>query len=176
MASFAVTYNGNGSTGGAVPVDGNSPYATGATVTVLGNTGSLIKTGATFIDWGTSATGGTQYQPAQTFIMGGAAITLYAQWTVDGTALPYDPSGVDPQGNEISTLAFFGGNVSGILISANGEYPVMRSYWMRGHNATTGLYVTWQAPMIDYGAMYAPAQGSGTITDIVWLGFTQKGL
>ena len=40
-----VTYNGNGNTGGTVPVDASSPYLQGATVTVLGNTGTLVKTG-----------------------------------------------------------------------------------------------------------------------------------
>ena len=38
------------------------------------------------------------------------------------------------------------------------------------------LYVIWQAPMIDYNAVFVPVQGSGTITDIVWLGYTFKGL
>ena len=60
-----VTYVGNGSTGGTVPVDGNSPYASGATVTVLGNTGALTKTGSSFSSWNTSADGtGTAYAPA----------------------------------------------------------------------------------------------------------------
>jgi hypothetical protein len=43
--TFSVTYSGNGNTGGNVPSDANT-YAQGATVTILGNTGSLVKTGA----------------------------------------------------------------------------------------------------------------------------------
>ena len=39
--TYTVTYNGNTNTGGNVPVDGSSPYVSGATVTILGNSGSL---------------------------------------------------------------------------------------------------------------------------------------
>jgi len=45
--TYTVSYNANGSTGGNVPVDSNN-YLQGATVTVLGNTGSLAQTGYTF--------------------------------------------------------------------------------------------------------------------------------
>lgn len=46
-----VTYSGNGSDGGAAPSDASSPYANNASVTVLGNTGSLTKSGYTFSGW-----------------------------------------------------------------------------------------------------------------------------
>ena len=76
-----VTYNGNGNTGGAVPTDSSSPYSSGDTVTVLGNTGSLEKTGKTFSGWNTKADGsGTTYTAAQTFTIT-ASTTLYAKWT-----------------------------------------------------------------------------------------------
>lgn len=80
-ASLTVTYNGNGNTGGAVPTDSNSPYSSGNTVTVLGNTGSLVKTGKTFSGWNTKADGsGTTYTAAQTFTIT-ESTTLYAKWT-----------------------------------------------------------------------------------------------
>ena len=41
--TYTVTYFGNNNTGGTVPVDSNSPYNSGATVTVLGNTGNLVR-------------------------------------------------------------------------------------------------------------------------------------
>lgn len=44
---YSVTYGGNGNTGGSVPVD-TQQYVEGDTVTILGNTGSLAKTGCTF--------------------------------------------------------------------------------------------------------------------------------
>ena len=64
---FNVTYSGNTNTGGTAPIDGND-YASGASVTVLGNTGGLVRTGYTFADWNTAANGtGTTYAPAATF-------------------------------------------------------------------------------------------------------------
>lgn len=77
---YYVTYAGNGNTGGVVPIDANS-YQQGTTVTVLGNTGSLVKTGSTFSGWNTLADGsGTSYAPGATFLMGSVNVILYAQW------------------------------------------------------------------------------------------------
>jgi len=83
--TYTVTYNGNTNTGGTAPVDGSSPYISGATVTVLGQ-GTLVKSGYNFVDWDTQADGsGTNYSPAATFSMPAANTTLYAQWTPSAT-------------------------------------------------------------------------------------------
>lgn len=80
-SNLTVTYDGNGNTGGTAPTDSSSPYSSGDTVTVIGNTGSLEKTGKTFSGWNTKADGsGTTYTAAQTFTIT-ASITLYAKWT-----------------------------------------------------------------------------------------------
>ena len=82
VVKYAVTYNGNGNTGGSVPTDSNW-YASGATVTVLGNTGALVKAGYTWTCWNTAADGsGTDYNPAGTFELT-AGTTLYAKWTAE---------------------------------------------------------------------------------------------
>ena len=92
--SYTVTYDGNGSTGGTVPTDGSSPYNYGATVTVLGNTGSLVKTGYSFAGWNTAADGkGTAYAAAGSFAIGAANVTLYAQWTINSYTVTYDGNG-----------------------------------------------------------------------------------
>ncbi len=89
--TYIVSYNGNDSTGGTEPTDSHS-YAQNATVTVLGNTGSLAKTGNTFAGWNTVANGtGTGYAAGVTFSMGAANVTMYVQWT----AIPSGDSGVD---------------------------------------------------------------------------------
>ena len=81
VGSYTLTYNGNGSTGGSVPVDASSPYAGGSTVTVLGNSGSLTRPSFSFGGWNTAADGsGTNYNPADTFTIG-ADTTLHARWT-----------------------------------------------------------------------------------------------
>ncbi len=80
IPTYTVTYNGNGNTGGTAPTDASSPYASGSTVTVLGNTGSLVKTGYTFDGWNTVADGsGIGYAAGGTFNIS-ANTTLYAQW------------------------------------------------------------------------------------------------
>jgi len=82
----SVTYNGNGHTAGTVPVDPASPYESGATVTVLGNTGGLtrINDGGTsyyFTGWNPKADCSGVFQAeGSTFIMGESHVILYAQW------------------------------------------------------------------------------------------------
>jgi uncharacterized repeat protein (TIGR02543 family) len=89
LANYTVTYNGNTNTGGIVPVDASSPYSTGSTVTVLGNTGALVKAGSTFDNWNTAANGsGIDYAPADTFTIT-TNTTLFALWS--DTTAPSDP-------------------------------------------------------------------------------------
>jgi uncharacterized repeat protein (TIGR02543 family) len=80
--TYSVTYIGNGETGGTVPVDGAS-YASGDNVAVLGNTGSLVKTGFVFSGWDNG--GGTV---GDTFVMPAANTTLSAVWTAETTPTP----------------------------------------------------------------------------------------
>ncbi|MGD0056055.1 MAG: InlB B-repeat-containing protein, partial [Acidimicrobiales bacterium] len=104
-----VTYNGNGSTGGTVPVDGTS-YTTGNTVTVKANTGALVQTGYTFNDWNTQAGGGgTSYAASgsATFTISASTI-LYAQWTLNGGG----GGGGGGGGTPPATLSISAGNVS----------------------------------------------------------------
>ncbi|MBI5102500.1 MAG: InlB B-repeat-containing protein [Nitrospirae bacterium] len=79
--SYGVTYDGNGNTGGSVPLDGYT-YLSGTLVTVLDNVNSLVCAGFTFDGWDTLARGtGTGFVGSDTFTIGSAPVTLYAQWT-----------------------------------------------------------------------------------------------
>ena len=90
--TYSVIYSGNGSTGGNVPIDGNT-YAQGSSVTVLGS-GSLSKTGSTFAGWNTAANGnGAAYAAAASFSMGSTAVTLYAKWTVNSYTVSFNSNG-----------------------------------------------------------------------------------
>jgi len=82
--TYTVTYNGNGQDNGTVPVDTNSPYVSGSTVTVLGNTGNLKKTDFAFIGWitDTNPLVGDDYDEGQTFVITQNTI-LYAHWIPD---------------------------------------------------------------------------------------------
>lgn len=78
-STYSVTYNANGATSGEVPSDDNE-YEEGDEVTVLGNTGSLAKTGCAFGGWNTQANGeGDSYDEDDIFEIT-ANTKLYAQW------------------------------------------------------------------------------------------------
>ncbi len=159
-ATYTVTYDGNSSTGGSVPVD-TAKYTAGSTVTVLGNTGSLAKTGFGFSGWNTlSNSAGTAYAPPQTFAMGAANVTLYASWaqaytvTYDGNgstggSVPVDTakytagSTVTVQGNT-GNLAKTGYGFSGwntLSNSTGTAYAAAQTFAMGAANAT--LYAAW---------------------------------
>ena len=81
--TYSVTYDGSGNDGGSVPTDFNSPYIPGTSVSVLGNSGPLVKTGNSFAGWNTAVNGsGTSYSASDTFIIS-ANITLYAKWAIN---------------------------------------------------------------------------------------------
>ena len=92
-----IVYDANGSLSGTVPVDANS-YAPGAIVTVLGNTGSLAKTGYILKGWTLYANGnGTVHPAGEAFPMGRKNLKLYAKWVLPpGSAVwAKAPSGSD---------------------------------------------------------------------------------
>ncbi|MCX7775419.1 MAG: InlB B-repeat-containing protein [Spirochaetaceae bacterium] len=85
--TYSVLYDANGATSGSVPID-SVEYRKGDTVTVQGNTGNLARTGYGFSGWNTNADGtGTAYQAGDTFAMGSADVTLYAQWSHSVSAI-----------------------------------------------------------------------------------------
>jgi len=107
-AVFTVTYDGNGHTGGSVPIDAQE-YLEGGSVVIQGY-GNLVRNGHSFIGWNTERNGsGDWYQPGDTFTMLGENVTFYAQWDSDGEptafTVTYDGNGhtggsapIDPQG------------------------------------------------------------------------------
>ncbi|MBB1127456.1 InlB B-repeat-containing protein, partial [Thiospirillum jenense] len=96
LPTYTVTYNGNGNTGGAAPID-NTAYLNSASVTTQ-LVGDLIKTGYNFAGWNTVADGtGIHYNAGTQLIINNADVMLYAQWT----ALPTYPISitVNPAGS-----------------------------------------------------------------------------
>ncbi|MDP3176849.1 MAG: leucine-rich repeat protein, partial [Spirochaetaceae bacterium] len=96
---YSVSYYGNDADVGSAPVDapahseGLTAYTTGQSVTVLGNSGGLAKTGYEFAGWNTEPDGsGEPHDPAQTFPMGSSDVSLYAMWH-NGLAYTLDSGG-----------------------------------------------------------------------------------
>jgi uncharacterized repeat protein (TIGR02543 family) len=176
IPTYSVTYLGNGSTGGSVPVDGSS-YESGEMVTVAA-VGTLVRSGYTFTGWNTTAGGtGTAYAPGATLTMGSADVNLYAQWelipvysviyhgnghtggtvTTNSTQYPagtvvtvYGPNDMVKEG-----YSFEGWNTQA---DGNGtDYPA-------GSNLTMGsadfhLYAVWE-PIPTYQVTYNPYNAS----------------
>ncbi|MEN6315913.1 MAG: leucine-rich repeat protein, partial [Clostridiaceae bacterium] len=106
-AEYTVTYYGNGSTLGSVPVDSVS-YKTTNVVTAADST--LTKGNYTFNRWNTMPDGtGLSYEPGDQFIMGAESVKLYAQWPREykiskGTIAHGSITVKDGDGVEIDTL------------------------------------------------------------------------
>jgi hypothetical protein len=129
-STVTTTYNGNGSTAGTVPVDPASPYEYGATVTVLGNTGDLIRingggTSYYFIGWNTKADGSASDQAeGSTFTIGVSNVILYAQWT------PYVLRDIGPAGGYIFYDKGYYSKADFTIVKAegNGTVPITPTY------------------------------------------------
>jgi len=76
---FGVTYDGNGSDGGSIPID-TVGHQAGATALVLDNVQTLTKSGYTFYGWNTASDGsGKTVLPGETVVVTGPT-KLYALW------------------------------------------------------------------------------------------------
>ncbi|MDR0768013.1 MAG: InlB B-repeat-containing protein [Methanosarcinales archaeon] len=86
--TYRITYNGNGHTAGAPPVDPTN-YLEGTSATILGP-GNMTKTNHTFVRWetGPGVTPAESYNPGNVRVMT-SDITLFAQWKLNETT----PSG-----------------------------------------------------------------------------------
>lgn len=94
-------------------MDSHSPYEAGATVTALGNTGSLEKTGFAFDGWSAAADGsGSSYGANTTFTIA-ADTTLYAKWE-SLSALPA-PTGLRASVHGYNGIDLFWDNIDGAV-------------------------------------------------------------
>jgi uncharacterized repeat protein (TIGR02543 family) len=183
-STYTVTYLGNGNNSGTnPPTDLSSPYMSGSTVTVLGNSGSpiLAKTGNQFAGWNTAADGsGTNYVGGDIFTINADTI-LYANWIIGGFRITYNGNnftgGTVPSSSGTFYPAYSTENIVGNTGSltntsspvfagwntlANGtgtSYPVGSTITM-SQNYT--LYAQWIPAGGPYTLTYDPNGGSGT--------------
>jgi uncharacterized repeat protein (TIGR02543 family) len=183
--TYVVTYLGNGNTGGSSPNDGSSPYNSGYSVAILGNSGTLTKSGYQFSGWNTAADGtGTNYVGGNTFAIN-SNTTLYAQWIpqLSGVTLLYNAgtggSGTAPQSSGTTYPTYSSqpvvgnaGFTNGALVfggwntAENGSgtsYPVGSNITMVGNVsfAPITLYAQWINPATTYTLTYDANSGSG---------------
>jgi|GEM_PF-6256089 len=79
---YTLSYNGNGSTSGSVPVDPQSPYFYGSEATVLGP-GNLARIGYTYLGWSLNQQASYPEYQAGDEITVDSDVTLYAVWKAD---------------------------------------------------------------------------------------------
>ena len=131
MCGFTVTYNGNGKDGGGNPPTDNTVYTSEASVTVLGNTNSMTKTGHTFNGWNTSPDGnGTDRAAGATFTITSDVI-LYAKWAPKTYTVNLNKDG--GSGGSASVTATYGQDMP-----SAGAAPTFSGYAFGGYYAQTG--------------------------------------
>lgn len=86
--TYSISYNGNGNTGGTVPATGSFVNGSNTPYVIVANTGSLTKTGYTFVEWvdGAGAAKSGNYST-------GADLQLFAKWAADVFTVSYDTAG-----------------------------------------------------------------------------------
>ena len=179
IKTYKVTYEGTNAGSGDVPLDGNV-YEKGASVTVLGNTGNLVREDYTFAGWNTQANGeGTTYQATDTFAMGTANVTLYAQWTIKTYKVTYEGTNagsgdvpldgnVYEKGASVTVLGNTGNLVredytfAGWNTQANGEGTSYAAGAEFSITADTTLYAKWENVLVD---SITVTGGEGITTD-----------
>jgi len=140
LPTFTVTYNGNTSTGGSVPVDSKT-YVAGDRVATLPNYGTLVKTSNTFLGWNTQADGlGTFYNPQDMFNMPASNVTLYAVWKVTATyTLTYAANVVNGGTPPVDATAYANKQVA--TVAANTGALIKTGYVLLGWvDNVTGIF------------------------------------
>lgn len=172
LPTYTVTYNGNNNDSGTVPTDSTN-YLTGASVTVLSNTGNLTKTGYAFAGWNTNETGtGTNRAPGSTITMGSANVILYAKW-VKWIKLASDPAPTARHNHSIihdgnGHIILFGG-YTGSYVGDVWSYDLASQTWtpldsVSGPAARTAHTAIYDAS----GNMIIFGGSTGTVQNDVW--------
>lgn len=126
--AYSVIYDANDATGGSIP--DTTYYLYNSTVTVSGNSGTLVKTGYTFAGWNTQADGnGTDVTVGSTF-----SITsnkkLYAKWASAGCSTYTFHYGNDGEAADTWTEECFGDAVSHVRQIADFKIPSSANFYV----------------------------------------------
>ncbi|MBO4645316.1 MAG: InlB B-repeat-containing protein [Bacteroidales bacterium] len=100
------TYDSNNATSGSAP--GAATYTLGSTVTIVGNTGNLERTGYVFAGWNTLPDGtGTNYTASQTYSIR-RDVVLYAKWQPITYRVRFNKNAADATGTMSDQTFTFG--------------------------------------------------------------------
>jgi uncharacterized repeat protein (TIGR02543 family) len=131
VKQYSVIYDDNDASGGTVPADATR-HDSASTVTVMVNTGSLVKTGYIFDGWNTAADGkGTTYTAGTGTFAISADITLFAKWKVKTYTLRYDGNG--NTGGDVPEDAVYDSNTT-VAVAGNTNSLVKGGFDFNGWN------------------------------------------
>ena len=173
-STWSVTYSSNGATSGIVPTDATEYDEDNNTVTVLGNTGSLVKTGYSFGGWNTKSDGsGLGYVAGDSFTITGNT-TLYAKWN-DYASLPFafdgGKSDIDAAvGLSHSGLGSDYGSSPKLKFDTEGDYLILKfneapgilTFDIKGNSFSGG---TFKVQASDDGVSYSDVTSYTTLGD-----------
>lgn len=169
--TYTVSYDANGATGGSAPTDAGA-YEAEETVTVLGNSGSLLKTDETFVGWNTESDGtGTNYSADNTFLMPASSVTLYARWvdsSVDTYTVEFDSDG----GSAVASQSVVDGETANEPSPAPTRTGYTFTEWQNGASAYSfadpvngALTLTAEWTVNDYEVVFDANGGSGSMAN-----------
>jgi uncharacterized repeat protein (TIGR02543 family) len=147
--TFAISYNGNGNTGGTIPANG-SYQAGGSSYTILGGTNSPAKVGYTFDGWYTNSTGtgGTSYAVGASYNTT-SNLNLFAKWTAATRTVTYALDG----GTSTATTTTLTGRVVGNTVTLPAANTMSKTgFVFAGWSDGTTSYAggaTWTVPASD---------------------------
>ena len=168
-APLSVTYNGQSNTSGSVPVN-STIYVRSGSVPVLGNTGTLARTGYTWGGWTVDSSGsGTIYSGGENYTLGSTNLIFYAKWNPNTLTVTYN--------SDSGTSVTAGSVLTGGTLSAP-TAPTRTGYNFTGWSASDGgtvlafpysppntgsftLYAKWTAKTL---AVSYDTQGGSSVT------------
>jgi uncharacterized repeat protein (TIGR02543 family) len=153
--NYSITYNSGSHNSGSVPTD-SANYNIGNSVAILGNSGTLARTGYTFAGWTVASDGsGTVLVSGSTLTMGSANINVYAKWTANTYTISYNTNGATGSPADatasyttagtavtlsaVGTMAKAGHTFNGWATTASGT-PIAGTYTT---TANVTLYAQW---------------------------------
>ena len=188
--TYSITYNGNSPTSGSVPTDATA-YASNATVTVAGNSGTLARAGYAFGGWCTTqpaagaACSGTSRAVASTFSITSNS-TLYAVWTANTLTVTTDEQSGSAIDNTTTTTGASmsspgtptrtGYVFSGWFTASTGGTAITFPH-AHGQTANFTLYAQWSLVCVGAAACVVgdTGPGGGIVFYVAGSNFTSTG-
>jgi uncharacterized repeat protein (TIGR02543 family) len=157
--TYSITYNGNGQTGGSVPTTGSYVNGSGTAYTIVGNTGSLVKTGYTFTSWvdGSGNVKSGDYNTA-------ADLVLFAKWEPVQYTITYNNNGGTGDPTETSKVYTYGNTA--VTLSTVGQMARTGYSFIGWSLTTTGTTIS--SPYIPTSNVTLYARWSGNTYSVVY--------